>query len=540
MATLLNAATLKSLMHAERFPALTNDSAPELALLHGWGMPSVVFHEWLPLLRQHAHITLVDLPGFGASSPQPDISAEVLLDQLVAVIPQGAVLAGWSLGGTLATLFLARHPTHCRALVTIATNPRFVASADWPQGMASETFVQFCSNAISAPEQLHRRFLGLQARGVDGERVLLRQLQKLVPEPAPVEAGRWGLKLLEELDSRAALAGCALPGLHIYGEGDVLVPAAVADAVAEIAPAHRVMRLPAGHVPFLSSAEVTAAPIVELLHQLLPLPQRDKRAVARAFSRAAASYDSAAALQRHVAAELRDRLLARKYLPTGGCWLDLGCGSGRETAALVPAARRAGATVVALDLAEGMVHHARAQVTDEGLLWLCGDAEQLPLADGVVSVLYSSLALQWCEQLPKLYREIARVLAPGGRAWISTLGPATLQELREAWREVDGRVHVNRFAGRDSVAQAIAAAGLQVAAWDEQPIVTTYPDVLALSRELRSLGAINVNSGRPVGLGGRARLDGLRASYEPLRRPDGQLPATWQVWLLELVKSHDA
>jgi malonyl-CoA O-methyltransferase len=62
----------------------------------------------------------------------------------------------------------------------------------------------------------------------------------------------------------------------------------------------------------------------------------------------------------------------------------------------------------------------------------------MPLADNSVAHIFSSLALQWCENIPALMFEIERVLQPGGTAVIATLGPDTLRELRSAWAKVDG------------------------------------------------------------------------------------------------------
>jgi malonyl-CoA O-methyltransferase len=91
-----------------------------------------------------------------------------------------------------------------------------------------------------------------------------------------------------------------------------------------------------------------------------------------------------------------------------------------------------------------MVHEARAMHGGK-LRGLCADAEQLPLADASVDVIFSNLALQWCEDLPGAMCEIARVLVRGGCAAICTLGADTLWELRAAWRTVDQSVHVNRY-----------------------------------------------------------------------------------------------
>jgi len=63
---------------------------------------------------------------------------------------------------------------------------------------------------------------------------------------------------------------------------------------------------------------------------------------------------------------------------------------------------------------------------------------------------------------------------------------------------------------------------------EARPHVLHYPDVRSLTHELKALGAHNLNPGRPAGLTGRARMQGLLQAYERFRQPQG-LPATYQV-----------
>lgn len=260
--------------------------------------------------------------------------------------------------------------------------------------------------------------------------------------------------------------------------------------------------------------------------QLPGLP--DKRQVAASFSRAAASYDSVAALQRAVA----DALLAR--LPVDlhpQRWLDLGCGTGYCTRAL--AQRFVGSEGVAIDLAEGMLRHAQPLAGAQH--FIAGDAERLPLRSASCDLLYSSLALQWCGDFAAVLREAQRVLRPGGVLAFSSLCVGTLQELRDSWQAVDGHVHVNRFRALSTYQQLCAGSGLQVLELHVQPQVLHYPDVRTLTGELKALGAHNLNPGRPGGLTGRERIRALLAAYENFRQPQG-LPATYQVLYAVLQK----
>ena len=246
----------------------------------------------------------------------------------------------------------------------------------------------------------------------------------------------------------------------------------------------------------------------------------DKRQVAASFSRAADSYDGVAALQRAVGAQL----LARLPTLAPARWLDLGCGTGHFTRLL--AQRFAAAEGVALDLAEGMLRHARPR--GGARHFVAGDAEALPLRDHSLDLIYSSLAVQWCADFAAVLAEARRALRPGGMLAFSSLCVGTLQELRDSWQAVDGFVHVNRFRCFEDYQALCAASGLELLTLERQARTLHFPDLRALTHELKALGAHNLNPGRPGGLTGRARVRALVEAYERFRQPQG-LPATYQV-----------
>jgi malonyl-CoA O-methyltransferase len=266
---------------------------------------------------------------------------------------------------------------------------------------------------------------------------------------------------------------------------------------------------------FYTSAVMTDLSLV------LPGGLPDKRQVAASFSRAAASYDSVAELQRDVGTQLIERL-PQEFVPAR--WLDLGCGTGYFTRAL--ASRFAEGHGLALDIAEGMLNHARPLAGAEH--FIAGDAERLPLQDSTCDLIFSSLAVQWCADFDAVLSEAFRVLKPGGIFAFASLCVGTLFELRDSWRQVDGLVHVNRFREFARYEQLCAVSGLRTLSLENQPHVLHYPDVRSLTHELKALGAHNLNPGRPGGLTGRARILGLVEAYEQFRQASG-LPATYQV-----------
>lgn len=251
----------------------------------------------------------------------------------------------------------------------------------------------------------------------------------------------------------------------------------------------------------------------------------DRTAVRRAFDAASGGYDASAALQQEVGARLLDRLEFVSVNPQ--VILDAGCGTGRNALALIR--RYARCMVVGLDLSEGMLRQARRRRT-----WLrsprpvCADAARLPLGDASVDLLFSNLMLQWCNDLDAVFAEFRRVLRPTGLLTFSTFGPDTLRELRQAWSETDGHVHVSRFLDMHDIGDALVRAGLAEPVMDVDYFRLTYDDVTDLMRDLKAIGASNATAGRSRGLTGRRRLDRVRAAYEQFRQ-EGRLPATWEV-----------
>ncbi len=257
----------------------------------------------------------------------------------------------------------------------------------------------------------------------------------------------------------------------------------------------------------------------------------DKQWVRASFNRSAPRYEEAAVLQREVGERLLERLPLFTMKPRR--ILDLGCGTGFVSRGLRQ--HYPGAKVVSLDLAEGMLREARSKRGfKEKLLrrqdFVCADAESLPFADDSFDMVISNLTLQWCGDLQGTFAELNRVLSKEGVLLFSSLGPDTLKELRAAWAAVDaGHQHVNHFHDMHDVGDAMLGARLLDPVMDREDIIITYAEAMGLMRDLKVLGAHNVNPGRPRGLTTGASLRGVIEGYEPFRRSDGQLPATYEV-----------
>lgn len=254
-----------------------------------------------------------------------------------------------------------------------------------------------------------------------------------------------------------------------------------------------------------------------------PNADRDwRRRVAQAFSRAAPRYVKLASAQQSMGDSLWQRLP-----PRAASILDLGCGPGHWTAQL---SRRYGVTAVGLDLAPGMLTEACHRHGTRGH-WLCADAAALPIASCSIELVFSNLAIQWCREPADVFAELYRVLAPGGRALINTLGPGTLAEVSLAWSRPARPASVESFVDAHSLRRAAYGAGFQVSQ-DNAAERFYYSDLAAVMASIKGIGAQVARDGASLT---RSDIAHAAQRYEQLREPAG-LPVTYQRLTLELIK----
>lgn len=244
------------------------------------------------------------------------------------------------------------------------------------------------------------------------------------------------------------------------------------------------------------------------------MPSVNKQAVAAAFGRAAASYHQHDALQRQSAQALR-HLLGAGVFPRV---LDAGCGPGTVSREW----RLAGSEVTALDLSGDML--AQAAQNDAADRYLQADIESLPLADAGFDLVWSNLAVQWCNSLSGALTELYRVLRPGGKLAFTTLVDASLPELNHAWQTVDSRAHANRFLPLEAIQQALQP-------WRHRggvvSISVPFADALSAMRSLKGIGATHLHDGRSEQPLTRQRLRQLQLAWP---KQQGLCPLTYHIF----------
>jgi ubiquinone/menaquinone biosynthesis C-methylase UbiE len=163
------------------------------------------------------------------------------------------------------------------------------------------------------------------------------------------------------------------------------------------------------------------------------------------LARHAASYDRHAGLlarplYRRVAADV-----AAARLPAAAVVLDVGTGPGRVPRLIADKCPEL--TVEAIDLSPEMI----AQATSAGqaakspnvkrIRFQVADVAALPFADGSVDLVVSSISMHHWDDPVAGFRDVVRVLKPGGRAWIYDFRPP-LHRLEPIARELDADTSV--------------------------------------------------------------------------------------------------
>jgi ubiquinone/menaquinone biosynthesis C-methylase UbiE len=99
-------------------------------------------------------------------------------------------------------------------------------------------------------------------------------------------------------------------------------------------------------------------------------------------------------------------------IPANGRWLDVGCGNGAFTEALI--ARCAPIEVVGVDPSEGQLAFARTRPGATSARFRTGDAHALPFSDDRFDVAVMALVVTYLSDPGKAVSEMARVVRPGG------------------------------------------------------------------------------------------------------------------------------
>jgi ubiquinone/menaquinone biosynthesis C-methylase UbiE len=216
------------------------------------------------------------------------------------------------------------------------------------------------------------------------------------------------------------------------------------------------------------------------------------------YDRAAAEY----AAHRRIHAGVFRELGQRAGLGPASTVLEVGCGTGNYASALAGVFQCA---VYGLDPSAAMLAHARRQPEPVG--WLLGRAEQIPLADGFLDLVFSVDVIHHVGDKAAFYGEAARGLQPGGRVCTVTDSAEIIRrrEILSGYFPETVEIELARYPRMAQLEGWMAGAGLEgfETAVVEEPyeVVTAQP---FRDRAYSSLHLISVEAWER----GLARLEG--------------------------------
>ena len=237
------------------------------------------------------------------------------------------------------------------------------------------------------------------------------------------------------------------------------------------------------------------------------------------------------------------RVVAREFLawlavPSGGRWLDVGCGTGALSGVILELASPT--DVVGIDPSAAYVAYARARVPDRRARFEVGDARALPFPSAAFDAVVAGLVLNFVPDPAAAVAEMARAARTGGVVGAFVWDYAGGMELmRRFWdaavafdaaaRELDEGRRFAAVCRPDALADLFRGAGLR-------GVETRAVDVPTVFRDFDDYWT-------PF-LGGQGPAPGYAATLSPERRTalreriraglpvaaDGSIPLTARAW----------
>ncbi|MDH3397596.1 MAG: alpha/beta hydrolase [Acidimicrobiia bacterium] len=249
-------------MGAEQF-----GDGPDLVFLHSLLTDRRVYDRVLPALSRGRRVTIVDLPGYGASTAvEPRLSsyAEAVgeLSEALGLSPDLAII-GNGLGAFVALAVAAQRPKQVGRMVLAGVATRFPEDA---KAAFDQMAIRVLTDGMDGVAEIALRRIFTEEYMADHpDMVEERRRALLRMDPTGFAAG---CRAIRDLDFSEVLGGIEVPTLVVVGSDDQATPPSYGRAVAAAIPGARYQELPGvAHGPQLQAPDqfVTAiGPFLEI------------------------------------------------------------------------------------------------------------------------------------------------------------------------------------------------------------------------------------------------------------------------------------
>jgi NADH dehydrogenase [ubiquinone] 1 alpha subcomplex assembly factor 5 len=212
--------------------------------------------------------------------------------------------------------------------------------------------------------------------------------------------------------------------------------------------------------------------------------------------------------------------------------LDLGAGTGLVADKIKESNPKS--NIYALDFSEKLLQqsqHINVIANAEGAL---------PYADETFDLVISNMLLPFINDIPKVLHIAGKSLKKDGLFLASTLGLESFKEFRESFQQAGlGDGHVFPLPDVKSVGAALQRLGYALPVVDRDIITISYPNLSSIYKELKNLGARNINLKRSKALTGKNKWRKMEHYYqEHFSLEDGSLQLTLEVIYLHGFRPH--
>lgn len=221
-----------------------------------------------------------------------------------------------------------------------------------------------------------------------------------------------------------------------------------------------------------------------------------KKKIAYKFNKASKNYDQYSKFQR----ECGNNLCKLTGCIIQSKLLDAGCGTGLFSRYW----KSFNNQVIALDISYGMLEQAKRR--NSANIYILGDIENSPLIDKTVDIIFSNLAIQWCNDFSRALSELYRILRPGGFLVLSTLIKGSLIELKQSSKNIDNCSNVNCFLPISSIYNALSPYRYKLI---NKIKSFYYSSVLDLLKDIKGVGSSYLYDRNNLGLRSKKYLNDL-------------------------------